>query len=189
MRRVLLSALFFAFSVTPAAAADTGWSASLDWLYGERKEADIPGFIDIPRIRSQGFAVTGVYRFIDYFGVEGRVGTAFSKTSTVGIAGVPFEVKTSLDYFVSAFIKGILPLQPNRINAYVLVGATSFRGRTTIVGFEELTDTETNTGFSYGAGLELMATPKWGAKIEALRYYDKNDVSLDAVQLGVLWRF
>ncbi len=187
LRKTLIAAALIAFA-TPS-LADGNWHASLDWLYGERKEADLPGIVDIPRIRSQGIAVTGGYRFMEYIGVEGRVGTAFSKTSTIAVFGEPIEVKTSLDYFVSAFVKPILPIQRNRINAYALLGVTSFRGRSTFIGFEELTDTETNTGFSYGVGLELMATQRWGAKIEALRYYDKDDVSLDAVQLGVLWRF
>lgn len=186
IRRLSIAALLLLVGAT-AYAQQPGFYGSVDVVVIERAEDEFPGE-SIPRLRPFALAASGGYRFTDYIAAELRVGRSAKKRDTFRIEGTTFEADFELEYWASAFAKPILPIQRNRVNAYALVGITTARQKASLPGFG-FSESETRTGFSFGAGLEMWAAANWGAKLEWTRYQDKDDVILDGWHLGALFRF
>jgi opacity protein-like surface antigen len=117
-----------------------------------------------------------------HFAVEVRAGIGLNDDQiTVGPTTAMFD----LNSYFGGYLKGILPLAP-RFGIYGLAGATigKFTGNS---GATYLTRWESD--FSYGAGVEFGLAPTTSLGIEWLRMFEGSGYNLDAVSVGLNFRF
>jgi opacity protein-like surface antigen len=117
-----------------------------------------------------------------HFAVEARAGIGLNDDQ-INIG--PTTVMVDLNSYFSGYLKGILPLAP-RFGVYGLAGFTiaKFTGNN---GALYLTKWESD--FSYGAGVEFGLTPTTSLGLELLRMFEGSGYNLDAVSVGLNFRF
>jgi hypothetical protein len=114
------------------------------------------------------------------FAVEGRLGTGISDDNLGGgVNGV------SLDYYLGAYAKGILPLSP-RIGLYGLAGVTY--GKLSSSG-GSLRLSSADADFSYGFGMDFGIGATTALNVEWMRMFEGTGYNLDAVSVGINFRF
>lgn len=117
-----------------------------------------------------------------HFAIEGRFGLGVDD-DRIEVGTVPVNI--DLDYYVSGFLKGILPLAP-RFGLYGLAGLT-------IGKFSASRDTtylnKWESDFSYGAGVEFGLAPTLSLGVEWLRLFEGSGYNLDAVSILLNFRF
>ena len=118
------------------------------------------------------------YFLVDNFAVEGRLGFGIDDDSELG---VDFEV----DSIAGLYGVGHLPLG-DVASVYAVAGFS--RGEATIsgTGFSESDD---DTDFSYGVGLQAKFTPTLSGHVEYMSYLDKSDYEITAIGLGLNYHF
>ena len=114
------------------------------------------------------------------FAVEGRFGTGISDDNLGG--GV---TDVSVDYYLGAYAKGILPLSP-RIGLYGLAGVTY--GKLSASG-GNLRLSSADADFSYGFGMDFGIGATTALNVEWMRMFEGSGYNLDAVSVGVNFRF
>jgi opacity protein-like surface antigen len=117
-----------------------------------------------------------------HFAVEARAGLGLNDDQiNVG----PATVSVDLNSYFSGYLKGILPLAP-RFGIYGLAGFTigNFKGTG---GALYLNKWESD--FSYGAGVEVGLAPSMSLGVEWLRMFEGSGYKLDAVSVGLNFRF
>jgi len=114
------------------------------------------------------------------FAIEGRLGTGISDDNLGG--GVN---DVSLDYYLGAYAKGILPLSP-RIGLYGLAGVTY--GKLSASG-GNLRLSSADADFSYGFGMDFGIGATTALNVEWMRMFEGSGYNLDAVSVGLNFRF
>jgi opacity protein-like surface antigen len=124
------------------------------------------------------------------FGYEFRIGTGISSDDTS--ENLPFFGETSLELEID-YLVGLYLL------AEAQMGAGSIYG---IIGYSQITytldvdsellsccdsDTEDESGWSYGFGANFDVSDKVGLNIEFMQYLDTDDVEASAISVGVLF--
>lgn len=121
-------------------------------------------------------------RFTDRLAIEGRVGTTTDDTQSV--LGVDVDLK--VDYYASAF--GRFDVTTGAAKLYGLAGVThgklSADADTLGIG-----DSESDTGLSYGVGLDLYGNEHLAVTVEYIRHIDDDDYTIDAANLGFTYSF
>ena len=115
------------------------------------------------------------------FAVEGRFGTGITDDD-VGGSG-PRDV--GVDFLLGAYAKGILPITP-RFAVYGLAGVTY---GDLSAGSGGLRFSDSDADFSYGFGLDYQIGATTALNFEWARLFDGSDYKLDALSLGVSFRF
>lgn len=121
-------------------------------------------------------------RFTDRVALEGRVGATSDDTQTV--LGLDVDVK--VDYYAAAF--GRFDVTTGDAKLYGLLGLTHGELSADIDSLG-LGDSETETDFSFGAGLDLYATDNLAITAEYIRHFDDDDYTIDAFNLGVTYAY
>src|SRR5690606_8314813 len=107
---------------------------------------------------------------LDQIAVEGRLGLGVTSDT---VAGVDYD----MDRLLGAYLTGYVPLG-EQITAYALVGVTE--ARFSASGITATTD----SGFTWGFGADLYASPKFAINAEYTRYLDETGYSFSAVSIG-----
>ena len=115
------------------------------------------------------------------FAVEGRFGTGLTDDDLGG--GATRDV--GVDFFLGAYAKGILPITP-RFAVYGLAGVT-YGDLSASSGGLRFSDSDAD--FSYGFGLDYQIGATTAINFEWARLFDGPDYKLDALSLGVSFRF
>jgi opacity protein-like surface antigen len=126
-----------------------------------------------------------------YLGVEGRIGTGFSKSSGGWFSDS--DVSAGVDRIAAGYAKLSLPLAP-RFSAYMLGGIANTKLRWSEPGFAD--GTSSDTGFSYGFGGQVNLRRDTAFTFEWVRLRDLtasqnangllgNDATGDMISLGV----
>lgn len=117
-----------------------------------------------------------------HFAVEARAGLGLNDDQiNVG----PTTLTVDLNSYFSGYLKGILPLAP-RFGIYGLAGFTigKFSGNSGAVYLNKW-----ESDFSYGAGVEVGLAPTMSLGVEWLRMFEGSGYNLDAVSVGLNFRF
>lgn len=114
---------------------------------------------------SVGLRVRGGAQFNEYLGVEAHLGTGGS------------DGRAELDYLTGVYGKGILPVT-DQFRLYGLAGFTKVD-----------LDYDSESDFSYGAGLEFDLTPQLALGADYMRYLNESDYNFDAASVGLRYRF
>ncbi len=116
----------------------------------------------------------------DYFGGELRIGTTANGTSTYPRG----TITLSGDYFLSYLAKIQYPLTPD-FRLYGLLGGTTAKMKVSVVGPLVVSDSATQTGFSYGVGGEYFFNPNMSLGAEWMQYW--TNVGMGAGFEGKIW--
>lgn len=114
------------------------------------------------------------------FAIEGRFGTGLSDDN-IGGSGV----EVSLDYYLGAYAKGILPLTP-RIALYGLAGVTYGELSASAGG---LRMSGSDSDFSYGFGADFGIGATTSINVEWARVFEGTGYKLDAISVGLNFNF
>ncbi|MGM0767642.1 MAG: porin family protein [Pseudomonadota bacterium] len=113
-----------------------------------------------------------------YFGVEARAGFGVDDDR---VGGIDFSVDNFFGGYATLNLANETPATP-----YVIVGFT--RLELEAEGpFATRSDDESD--FSYGVGVNIEMTPQVSGNLEYMRYYDKDDVTIDGLGLGATFHF
>jgi hypothetical protein len=115
------------------------------------------------------------------FALEGRFATGLTDDSVGG--GGPQDV--SVDFFLGGYAKGILPLSP-RFSLYGIAGVTY---GDLSAGSGNLRFSGSDADFSYGIGVDYLIGATTSINFEWARLFDSSDYKLDALTVGLHFRF
>jgi opacity protein-like surface antigen len=119
------------------------------------------------------------YEMSPYLAVEGRIG-AGGTSDTLKINGV--SVDMNLESFYAVYAKGTLPLG-EMFGVYGLVGYNSVKGKASAGGYSVTTDSQ--SGGSYGAGVEINFTKSMSLSAE----WARNFSDTTNLNFGVTYKF
>lgn len=126
------------------------------------------------------------YYMVDQIAVEGRLGIGMTDdTITVDVDDGPVQATLDIDRMFGLYLVGNLPLS-EQASLYALVGFTDFKGTGTVLG---QSFSMTDSGFTYGFGANLYASPQFGINAEYTQYLDETGYSLSAVSIGATLPF
>ncbi|MES9969548.1 MAG: outer membrane beta-barrel protein [Candidatus Thiodiazotropha sp.] len=129
--------------------------------------------------RSLGLLARGGLELNPFVAVEGHIGLFGEDTVN--------DRSYQIEYLVSVYARGNLPLIKKRTRLYVLGGVTHFSGN--VPGFSSVDE----TALAYGAGLELYADKYNALTLEWLQYavgdIHNVDYVLESASLGFVHRF
>ncbi|MES9974015.1 MAG: porin family protein [Candidatus Thiodiazotropha sp.] len=129
--------------------------------------------------RSAGLLVRGGMEFNEFLAVEGQFGL-FGED-------VVNDRSYQIEYLLSIYARGNLPLLDSRTRLYALAGVTHFSGN--VPGFSSVDETT----IGYGIGLELYADEQNALTLEWLRHavgdIHNVDYKLESASLGFVHRF
>jgi opacity protein-like surface antigen len=115
------------------------------------------------------------------FALEGRFATGLTDDSVGG--GGPQDV--SVDFLLGAYAKGILPISP-RFSLYGIAGVTY---GDLSAGSGNLRFSGSDADFSYGIGVDYLIGATTSINFEWARLFDSSDYKLDALTVGLHFRF
>jgi len=110
----------------------------------------------------------------EYFGFEARAGFGVNDDD---IAGVDAEIDNFFGGYATLNMVNQSPVTP-----YAVLGFTRIEAE---VGPE----TDDDSDFSYGAGVNFAFAPNMSANLEYMRYYDDNDITVDGLGVGLQVNF
>jgi len=113
------------------------------------------------------------------FALEGRFATGITDDSVGGGAQ-----DVSVDFFLGAYAKGILPLSP-RIALYGIAGITYGD----LSGSGGLRFSGSDADVSYGIGGDFVVGGTTSLNVEWARLFSATDYKVDTVSVGVNFRF
>jgi hypothetical protein len=114
------------------------------------------------------------------FAVEGRFGTGLTDDNVANGAS-----DVAVDFFLGANAKGILPLTP-RIGLYGIAGVTY---GDLSAGSGGLRFSGSDADFSYGVGADFVIGATTSINIEWARLFAASDYTLDALSIGLNFKF
>ena len=117
------------------------------------------------------------YFVADQIAIEGRLGVGLSD-DTVRVYGVDVDVE--LDRLFGFYAVGHLPLAETA-SIYGLLGFTDAKATASVNGFS---DSNTDSGLSYGFGAEFYPSDQFGLNIEYTQYLDESGYDLSAISAG-----
>src|SRR5690606_611748 len=126
------------------------------------------------------------YFMLDQIAVEGRLGLGTTDdTVTVHNFGTPVQVDVEVDRMFGLYLVGHLPLG-EQASLYALVGFTDIKATFSAGGFST---SGSDSGFTYGFGADLYASPQFAINAEYTQYLDETGYELSAISLGAKLHF
>ncbi|MFQ3787531.1 porin family protein [Halomonas sp. A29] len=122
---------------------------------------------------------------VDHFAIEARAGTGISD-DTITIAGI--DIEGELDHMFGVYGVGYLPLGASPVSLYGLVGFTRAKATLSAPAFG-ISESDSDSGFSYGVGIQGHFTPHLSVNLEYTSYLDKSDYELTSLGLGLNYHF
>jgi len=179
---VLCFALFVSLGLSPA-FAQTSTPAYLGLGYG-LTTLDVDGFteFDLDVLSLSG----GIY-FHKNFAAEARLGFGIGDDTYTDFVGD--SLKVELDNYLGLYLRGEIPIE--KLKLYGIVGFTrgEITGTFDIGGFGTFSESEDESDFSYGVGLDILPTDKLGLNLEYIQLMDKSDFDVTSLNFGVKFYF
>ena len=122
------------------------------------------------------------YGFADNFGLEIQYGVGIDDDTD------SLDQKIEVDSQGAAFLRISSGSAYNNVRLYLLVGYS--QTELSIDGADP-TDDDKYDGFAWGVGAEefLQSVPNLAFVAEYYRYYDRDEVTMDAISLGFRYKF
>ncbi len=164
----LLPAAFSAAAVTP----DTYFGVAVT-----KTTLSAQGLPDFKPLGATAKFGAGLHR---HFAVEAHAG--LTEDESKAVEGTP--VSAEINYFVSLFARGNLPL--DRVTLYALLGVTFAEAEFRAPG---LSTKEEENDLSYGLGIELYGNKTTALHVEAVRYLDQDNAEMESFNAGFVHHF
>lgn len=126
-------------------------------------------------ISPKTLAIQAGYNFNKNIALEGRIGFSAGSDTIQGI-------DAKIDSYYSILFRGTLPVN-DAFNVYALAGHTNGKGK---VG---VSDTSSDSGFSYGIGAEARFAGHSAISLEWSRLLSGAHYDADALSVGYRYRF
>ncbi|WP_144401600.1 porin family protein [Isoalcanivorax pacificus] len=180
MKRGVLILMMGATVLPAVAMANQHSYVGVQFSQVEYKESGVPD------VEPTAIAIKAGAQLSDYLAVEARVGFgAGDDSASEGPAKLTIEV----DNYISAYIKPTMPLG-ERFSVYALAGVTRSKIKGEITGVVPATsDTDSQTDLSYGVGADLNLSTNSFVSVEYARLLNGDDYDLDALSVGLGFRF
>ncbi|MDN3516276.1 porin family protein [Aquisalimonas lutea] len=166
--------------------ADTGTDASgyvgAQAAFAEYDPDNVSGTADLTALVGRAG-----FRASRYFSMEARLGTGLGDDSVdVFVPGAGnVAVDVDIDYLFGAYGRGHIPLS-DRFSLYGVAGFTSGELTFDAAGYS---DSESDSGLSYGVGADFHATDHVGLNVEYMQYLDESNYEISALSVGVVGSF
>ncbi|HEX5094158.1 MAG TPA: porin family protein [Burkholderiales bacterium] len=121
-------------------------------------------------------------RLNPFLAIEARAGFGVGD-DTVTYLGSPVDV--SIDHYFGLYAKGILPLG-DAFSVYGVAGVVG--GRVIADGFGYRA-TRSDTGLSYGAGIDIALGRRWGLNFEWAELFKDSDFKVQGTSFGMTYRY
>lgn len=121
-------------------------------------------------------------QFNPNFAVEGRIGIGIAD-DTLDADGL--SVKVEIDHYFGVYAKGMLPLS-NAASVYGLVGYTQAKLTASAAGFSS---SDSDSDISFGVGAEFAVSPAAAVSVEWAQLLKGEGYKVEAVTLGVSFKF
>jgi hypothetical protein len=136
----------------------------------------------LPTVRPQALAFKAGRELHRNIAVEVRAGFGVGD-DTVSIAGTPVEF--TLDHYLGAYAKGILPLSED-FAFYGVLGVAA--GKVTARG-SGYSASRSDTAISAGLGIDLAFSRYHVLNLEWAQLFDGSDYKVEAASLGYTYRY
>lgn len=176
MKRGLILMMMGAAALPLSAMGNPDSYAALQLSQVEYQESGVPD------LEPTALAVRLGANLSPNVGLELRVGTGLSDDS-ITVGGI--KATLDIDNYISAYGRLMAPLG-ERFNAYAMAGLTRSKLTLEALGYK-VSDSE--TGFSYGVGGELLLNVNTFVSVEYARLLNGDDYDLDALSIGLGFRF
>jgi len=145
------------------------------------------GVVNVDDLESTDWGLRGGYRINQYFGLEGRIGFGTGGSSDFNDPGDSQidDIRDDL-YYGAAFARFDIPF--NRVNLFALAGFGGVTLESTDNAQDAfgLADDYSETGVSWGFGVELFATDRTGISVDYLNYADDTH---EGFSIGIVHHF
>jgi len=181
-RKLMLAVLVLLFTGTLARADETrGWFAGAGAGYGTQ-ELDIStaDFAD----KTSTWKVFGGYRLMKFFHLEAAY-VDFGKASDSLDLGAGNETIDIDTYGATFELVGVLPLG----EYFEVYGKGGYLWWNSKVSGPTVSDTNTGSDNTYGAGARILIAKKFGFRLEYERFDIKDTKQVYLTSLGFEWRF
>jgi len=124
--------------------------------------------------------------FVDNVAIEGRIGVGISDDS---ISAPGARLSVELENLFGVYLLGHLPIE-GIVSPYGLIGFTSAKAKATFEDdFGRFSESDSESGFTWGLGVDVRVAQQVSLNAEYVRYLDKSDFDFSAVSLGVNYWF
>lgn len=180
LKKSTLGILFATVLAVPAYAAD-----SVGFYIGGQYNQHTLEFEDID-LNLATLGILGGYQINEHFSVEGRLNLS-AKDKSFDDSGN--SVKFKVDNSYSAFVKGAYPFT-DTFSIYALAGFNSSKYKATVnFGGPTASESESKSGFAYGAGLQFRVNDAWSVSGEYVVLPDLEDIDATNLSLVVRYKF
>ena len=124
------------------------------------------------------------FHFTENLALEGRLGFGLSGGDQ-SVSGGTVEYK--VEQISGAYLVGHLPLAETA-SLYGLAGVTRVELSRSLRNLN-LTGDQENSGFSYGAGIQIDLTQRISGYLEWVQYLDRSDYDVSALTIGAAYYF
>lgn len=135
-------------------------------------------FIHADDVDLGAIALKGGYQINEWASVEARVGFGVDDDKFGG-------AKVELNHFYGAYAVAALP-NSSIVLPYAIVGYTKGEVESRFGGIKVKSD---DSDWSYGVGARIGLSNRLSANFEFIRYADKNDAELDAMNIGLVYKY
>lgn len=135
----------------------------------------------------------------DHWGMELRLGPGGDKHTFRSETDSRDKLDLSIRYLAGVYLTGRgefldLPYELGSVyaQAYLGVGGGEIEAETRLCNAGSCTtetDTETESGFSYGAALGVRLRPELSVALEYMNYFDEDDTALSTIEAGIMYHF
>lgn len=180
MKRGLVLMIMGATALPAAAMANQHSYVGVQFSQVEYKESGVPD------VEPTAIAIKAGAQLSDYLAVEARVGFGAGDDSA---SEGPLKLTIEVDNYISAYVKPTLPLG-ERFSVYALAGVTRSKLKAEITSvLPAESDTDSQTDLSYGVGADLNLSTNSFVSVEYARLLNGDDYDLDALSVGLGFRF
>lgn len=152
-------------------------SASCSALAGPYVGGDY-AFIDADIVDLGALAFKAGYQMSDWAAIEARIGFGAQDDDYAG-------VNVELDNFYGGYFLAGLP-NDSTFYPYLVAGYTRMEVEASAFGMSESAD---DSDFSYGIGSRIGINESLAGNVEFMRYLDTEGEEIDAISLGLIFKF
>ena len=144
---------------------------------------------------SETFVPTAVilrlgHSFNSNFSVEARLGTGLDDDTQfvpeLGVDGI--NATLELDTIMAAYGVGHMDLAES-ISAYGMLGVSRVSATAAGQGFPASRESDSESGFSYGAGVDVDVSDSVALNVEYTQYLNTSDADLGVIAVGAVFEF
>lgn len=142
------------------------------------------------KLRPTALGLTAGISLTPHLAAELRLSSGISDSSkSIDGNGDTAKLKLKQKLTYGLYLKGIVPVTRS-FSLYALVGGTHFKaelkGKSALGSVSE---TDSDSDFSYGAGLIFDASMNTSINLEYARLYNKDDIDIRGLLLGINYHF